>query len=237
MNTIVNITGITLNLSNKNEEKDMLKVKKNQSDYDKKYYQKNKETIKKLSRKYYYKNKEKCLLLSKKWREKNKERYKKVKKEYYQNNKEKVDLTKKIWKEKNKERYKIISKEYYYKNRKKIIKDNTNRKKIRLKTDLNFKLITNLRRRILHALKNNIKSNSTMKLLGVKHVEEVWKHLEKSFKPGMTKENHGKWHIDHIKPCSSFDLTKPSEQRECFHYTNLQPLWASENLSKGNRIS
>lgn len=212
-------------------------MKKNQSDYDKKYYQKNKEAIKELSKKYYHKNKEKCLLRTKKWIEKNKERYKKIKKEYYQNNKEKVDLVKKIWKEKNKERYRIISKKYYYRNRKKIIKDNTKRQKIRLKTDLNFKLLTNLRRRILHALKGNSKSNKTMKLLGVNNMEFLWIHLEKSFKPGMTRENHGKWHIDHIKPCSSFDLTKPSEQRECFHYTNLQPLWASENLSKGNRIS
>ena len=237
MNTIVNITGLTLKLSNKNEGKDTPKVKKNKSDYDKKYYQKNKEIIKKLSKKYYIKNKKKCLLWAKKWREKNKERYKKVKKEYYQNNKEKVDLSNKMWREKNKERYKKNAKKYYIKNKLIIIKNNTKRKKIRLKTDLNFKLITNLRRRILHALKNNIKSNSTIKLLGVKHVEEVWKHLEKSFKPGMTRKNHGKWHIDHIIPCSSFDLTKPEEQAKCFHYTNLQPLWASENLAKGSKIS
>jgi hypothetical protein len=237
MNIIVNITGLTLNLSNKKEEKDMLKVKKNRSDYDKKYYQKNKEIIKKLSKKYYFKNKKRCLLWAKKWREKNKERYKKVKKEYYQNNKEKVDLSNKIWKEKNKEKYKKNAKKYYQKNKTIIIKNNTKRKKIRLKTDLNFKLITNLRRRILHALKGNSKSNKTITLLGIPNIEFLWNHLEKSFKPGMTRKNHGKWHIDHIKPCASFDLTKPSEQRECFHYTNLQPLWASENLSKGNRIS
>jgi len=182
-------------------------MKKNRSDHDKKYYQKNKEAIKELSKKYYHKNKEKSLLRKKKW------------------------------KEKNKEKYRIISKKYYYRNRKKIIKDNTKRQKIRLKTDLNFKLLNNLRRRILHALKGNSKSNKTIKLLGVDSIEFVWNHLEKSFKPGMTRENHGKWHVDHIKPCSSFDLTKASEQRECFHYTNLQPLWASENLSKGNRIS
>jgi len=68
-------------------------------------------------------------------------------------------------------------------------------------------------------------------------INELWIHLEKQFKQGMTRQNHGKWHIDHIIPCVSFDLTKPEEQSKCFHYTNLQPLWASENLAKGSKIS
>jgi len=58
-------------------------------------------------------------------------------------------------------------------------------------------------------------------------------HLEHHFQPGMTWENYGQWHIDHIKPFAKFDLTQESEQRACFHFTNLQPLWAVENLSKG----
>ena len=49
----------------------------------------------------------------------------------------------------------------------------------------------------------------------------------------MTKYNHGLWHVDHIRPCASFDLSKPKQQKICFHYTNLQPLWAHENSSKG----
>jgi len=43
------------------------------------------------------------------------------------------------------------------------------------------------------------------------------------------------WHVDHIKPCCQFDLSKPEEQAKCFHYTNLQPLWAEENLTKGKK--
>ena len=45
----------------------------------------------------------------------------------------------------------------------------------------------------------------------------------------------GKIHIDHIVPCFAFDLTDEAEQKRCFHYTNLQPLWAKENLRKGTR--
>jgi len=52
----------------------------------------------------------------------------------------------------------------------------------------------------------------------------------------MTWENYGKWHIDHILPCSSFDMSKESEQRKCFHYTNQRPLWKKENLSRARNI-
>lgn len=52
----------------------------------------------------------------------------------------------------------------------------------------------------------------------------------------MTWDNRGKvWHVDHMVPCTSFDLSNPEEQRRCFHFTNLQPLFASENISKGNK--
>ena len=80
------------------------------------------------------------------------------------------------------------------------------------------------------------KSAATLELLGCS-VEELKKHLENQFIKGMTWNNYGLhgWHIDHIKPCASFDLTKEEEQRKCFHYTNLQPLWAKDNLSKSNK--
>jgi hypothetical protein len=81
-------------------------------------------------------------------------------------------------------------------------------------------------------LKGRYKSKSTIELLGCS-VEEVWNHLESKFKAGMTKENHGLWHIDHHRPCASFDLADPKQQAKCFHYTNLKPLWATDNLKKG----
>ena len=73
-----------------------------------------------------------------------------------------------------------------------------------------------------------------MKLLGCT-IEELWQHLEKQFQLGMTKENYGKWHVDHRKACAKFDLTDPEQQRECFHWSNLQPLWAIDNIKKGAR--
>ena len=66
--------------------------------------------------------------------------------------------------------------------------------------------------------------------------DELVAHLEKQFTPGMTWDNwaYRGWHIDHIRPCASFDLADPEQQRECFHYTNLQPLWAVDNMRKSD---
>lgn len=94
----------------------------------------------------------------------------------------------------------------------------------------------NLRIRIRHALKSNSKCASTTKLLGITIAEFV-KYFESKFTNGMSWNNHGEWHIDHIVPCASFNLTKTSEQKKCFHYTNLQPLWAHDNCSKGSKLN
>ena len=96
-----------------------------------------------------------------------------------------------------------------------------------------------LRTRIRQVLKTSgsSKSATTIKLVGIS-VKGLKKYLESKFKTGMTWENYGLygWHIDHIIPCSSFNFSKPSEQRKCFHYTNLQPLWWYENLAKGSKM-
>ena len=76
------------------------------------------------------------------------------------------------------------------------------------------------------------KTTKTQELLGCTF-EEFAAHLQKQFKEGMTLENHGDWHIDHIKPCAT--ATSAEELAALFHFTNLQPLWASENLSKGSK--
>ena len=65
---------------------------------------------------------------------------------------------------------------------------------------------------------------------------ELKQYLELKFKKGMTWDNYSfyGWHVDHIKPCASFDLTDIEQQKECFHYTNLQPLWCNDNWIKGD---
>ena len=100
--------------------------------------------------------------------------------------------------------------------------------------NVQHRISKNLRTRIWEVLKRNVKSGSTIDLMGCKP-SDLMRHLETKFQIGMIWENYGSWHIDHIIPCSYFDLTNPEEQAKCFHYTNLQPLWAKENLSKGNK--
>jgi len=110
--------------------------------------------------------------------------------------------------------------------------------KERYNTDILYKLINNIRHRIKEAIKHGhgTKLNSSTELLGCT-VEKCREHLESLFQEGMTWENHGNfgWHIDHIRPCASFDLRDPEQQKQCFHYTNLQPLWAEDNLRKSDK--
>jgi thiol-disulfide isomerase/thioredoxin len=179
------------------------------------------------------------------------------KKIYYQNNKEliskKIKQYIKLNPEKVKNRQRLAyqrrvektpdyHKEQYIKNKDKIYAyQKINREKIaayerlRRRKDINYKLKRYLRTRLWQALKGNPKIVTTMKLIGCS-IKQLKNHLEKKFTKGMTFKNYGKWHIDHIKPCASFDLSKASEQRKCFHYSNLQPLWAKDNLEKHDKI-
>ncbi len=122
----------------------------------------------------------------------------------------------------------------YYKTHKKILNYQRNKYfKKRKKQDIQFKLLCQLRTRISLALKGNPKLSTTIKIIGCS-IFKFKQHLQRQFKKGMTWKNYGLygWHIDHIIPCAKFDLSKPSEQKKCFHYINLQPLWAKENLTK-----
>ena len=100
--------------------------------------------------------------------------------------------------------------------------------------NIGYRIATYLRHRLGSAIKsqNCPESNKTLVLLGCS-MGEFRKHLGSKFLVGMTWANYGKWHIDHIKPCATFDLSLPYEQAVCFHYTNMQPLWAMDNYRKG----
>lgn len=101
-------------------------------------------------------------------------------------------------------------------------------------TNPEYKIKRNLRRRINLALKDQgmIKDESLTQYLGCT-IPELKKYLETKFLEGMNWDNYGKWHVDHITPCANFDLTIIENQKRCFQYTNLQPLWAKDNLAKG----
>lgn len=94
------------------------------------------------------------------------------------------------------------------------------------------RIAKNLRIRLSIAVRKNQKTGSAVRDLGCT-IPELKTYLESKFAPGMSWDNYGEWHIDHIKPLCQFNLSEESELKAACHYTNLQPLWASDNLSKG----
>ena len=133
---------------------------------------------------------------------------------------------------------KEYGKDYYVKNRSKILKQTGIRAKERRKTDPWFAIKVSLRARVHRLIRGKFsKSRKAIELLGCDR-DFFLKHLESQFTEGMTWQNYGMhgWHVDHKKPCAAFNLLEESEQKECFHYSNLQPLWAKDNLSKSSRF-
>lgn len=185
-------------------------LEKNKENARKRYEEK-KEIIDKQNRESYHRNKYKNI-----------EHKKIVRKLYYELNKEKIQKTllKRLNLPEVREKLRKYQREWA-------------RKKIKL--DLNFRIKKNLRCRIWSVLNGIYKSKRTEQLLGCT-IDELKNYLSNKFQSGMSWKNYGKWHIDHIKPCDAFDLTKEEEQSECFNYTNLQPLWKIENLRKSNKI-
>lgn len=190
-------------------------------------------------RKRYAANREKLLLQSKAYRAANSEEVRKSALRRYRSdltkhraanqqsakrNRAKNSAREREWRKKNTERVRG----YYCKSvKKKYAKD-----------DL-FKLQQNMRTRICAVLSRagSSKNSRTMDLVGCT-ASELREHIERKFLPGMTWNNKGHcgWHIDHIVPLSRFDLVDEEQQKAAFHYTNLQPLWAEDNLRKSNKV-
>jgi hypothetical protein len=110
----------------------------------------------------------------------------------------------------------------------------------RLKANPHEYMVKRMRSRIATAMKRYAKgytkTGSTMQYLGCT-AAELCRYIESMFKPRMTWQNYGKaWHLDHVIPCASFDLTQEHERHRAFHYTNLQPLWAKENIRKSDNM-
>jgi len=194
----------------------------NNKENSKQYLLDNKEKISEQKKEYYLDNKEKISEYQKQYRLDNKENSK----QYCLDNKE----NSKQYCLDNKDKISEQKKEYYLKNKENIrIRD-----KKRRYVNIEYRLTLNLRRRVLLALQGKSKSKRTLELLGCT-VKYLIEHLEKQFQPGMNWQERHLFHIDHIRPCSSFDLTDPKQQSECFNYTNLQPLWAIDNMVKGDK--
>ena len=164
---------------------------------------------------------------------------KEKKKEYWNENKEKLNEINKVksanYRQNNIEKVRESAKKWAKENRHKQ-REYTN---YRYKNDIKYNLNIKLRRRLFMSLKRAkaSKKNYTIKLLGC-DLLFFKSYIESKFTDNMSWENilNGKIHIDHIIPCSSFNLEKKEEQEKCFNYSNLQPLWALDNLIKSNKI-
>jgi hypothetical protein len=160
----------------------------------------------------------------KKYREKNKERL-------YNNHKE--------WYEENKDKWNEYIKEYREKNKDKIREIKRNYERTRKANDPIYKLINNFRTAIYQVLKENQVQKNGHYFETLKYSpENLIEHLENKFKDNMTWDNYGKWHVDHIKPISSFQIAEIGDKEfmSCWSLENLQPLWGKENIRKSNKL-
>lgn len=183
-------------------------------------------------------------LASERYRKNHPERVAATRRAYYENNTEKAKASSAKWRAENPEKVKQQQDAYCAENREKRLaykREYDARPETRAKrsaymknlydTDPNYRLASVLRCRLRLAMKSEAKVGSAVTLLGCT-TAGAWDHLESLFTEGMTRENYGEWHIDHIRPLSAFDLTDPDQLAEACHYTNLQPLWAADNLRK-----
>jgi hypothetical protein len=175
---------------------------------------------------------EKMREATRRYRSAHPERVKAMAKKHRANRREKALVELRAYAEANREKEKVRRKRYRETHRQQCLEYQNHR----YATNDNYRVRTIMASRINEVVKGLSKSARTMELVGCSP-EELRAHLEAQFTEGMTWDNYGYrgWHIDHIKPCASFDLTDPEQQRQCFHYTNLQPLWAEENMRKGRK--
>lgn len=209
-------------------------------EFNKLYKELNKESLSNKKKIWALINKEEISQKQKEYREDNKEKISIQRKEFRESNKERLSLERKEFREKNKELLAKRKKDYYEKNREKENKRKAKWHKNKIETDDNYKLRTSIRSLIYQSVKNagyrksQLRLKKTDLILGCT-TEFFREYLEERFLEGMTWENHGEWHIDHKTPVSWGE--NEDDIYILNHYTNFQPLWAFDNLSKGNRFS
>jgi hypothetical protein len=151
-------------------------------------------------------------------------------------NSESIKSKRKVYDSKNKERKKLYDMNYLILNRTRIMGRKSEYEKKKRNTDILFAMACRLRNAITKSLKYNgySKKSRTHEILGCSY-EEFKSHIENQFMEGMSWDNRSEWHLDHITPVSWGQTEE--EIIALNHYTNLKPLWAEDNLSKGNRRS
>ncbi len=169
------------------------------------------------------------------WSIRNAAHRKAYRKAYIFENREKIRIARRAYREKHKER--IIAELNAWRK--------ANPDKVRERSRISRKklLESNPSVRLGHYLGNRMrktmrgaKGEKMLSILGCS-IADFWLYLESKFESGMTRENYGSvWHVDHIMPCAIFDLTKPEHQKRCFHFSNLQPLFAEDNRAKSDKI-
>lgn len=163
------------------------------------------------------------------WYKKYPERARAASRRWKAANRERARAGARRWKKENPQRHSEINGRWSRKNKATIAAYLRKRRR----ESPQFKLAERARVRMNQVLDGLKKAGHTEDLWGCS-VAEFRAHIEAQFKPGMTWENHGPvWHIDHIRPCASFDLSDPAQQKACEHFSNQRPLWAFDNLSKG----
>jgi hypothetical protein len=136
----------------------------------------------------------------------------------------------------NKEKILQYQYSYYEKNKTEIMKTKSKYMKNRMKTDIQYKLKRNYRQRLSKLIKGGSKTSILTKYLGCT-ISEFKNYLESQFKSDMSWENYGNlWHIDHIYPLSKIDLSTEDGLHRGLHFTNHQPLYATDNIKKGNKV-
>lgn len=193
---------------------------------------KDRDAINARRRERYQERREAVLKRNAEWAKKNRDKIKSARKSRMEKDGESIkakrrqkqpEATKRVraWRDKNREKQRAYTRQYESQRR---------------SEDIEFRLRKNLRGRIRGALKDGGTASSVCDLVGCT-MEQLKAHLEANFQAGMSWENWTRdgWHIDHIRPLASFDLLDESQITEACHWSNLQPLWASDNLSKGGR--
>lgn len=224
-----------------------------------KYRRKNPDKIRKQQAEYRRKNADKMRKMNVEWRRKNPDKVRKRKAEWRRKNADKARKKDAEYRRKRADKNRVYRAEYYQKNRDKVLKktaeyvrknadkvhkrqakwrrknaDELRKRKAEYSSKIEVKIVNRQRSR----LKTIVESTSVRRheMTGCTPLQ-LRQHIESQFVKGMTWENQGRWHIDHIMPCSAFDLTKPDQVKVCFNWQNLRPIWAKKNLSKGKKIT